>query len=122
ESRVKFGPDETTRPTMKRYLDETSTQTVMPTFYADRRAASNRLRALLGEAVFDFPKDERVLARWIKLVTQSAPDALILDFYAGSGSTAHAVMDLNASDGGQRRYILVQLSESLTHDEYKSIA
>lgn len=51
EGRVKFGPDETTRPTMKRYLDETSTQTVMPTFYADRRAASNRLRTLLDGAV-----------------------------------------------------------------------
>lgn len=49
EGRVKFGPDETTRPTMKRYLDETSMQTVMPTFYADRRSASNRLAQLLGE-------------------------------------------------------------------------
>ncbi|RZU66028.1 adenine-specific DNA-methyltransferase [Microterricola gilva] len=122
EGRVKFGLDETTRPTMKRYLDETSTQTVMPTFYADRRAASNRLRALLGEGIFDFPKDERVLARWINLVTQSEPDALILDFFGGSGSTSHAVMDLNAADGGRRRYILVQLDEEIQHHSYESIA
>ena len=122
EGRVKFGPDETTRPTLKRYLDETSTQTVMPTFYADRRAASNRLKSLLGEAVFDFPKDERVLARWIKLITQADPDALILDFFGGSGSTAHAVMDLNAADGGRRRYILVQLAEPLDHVTYSTIA
>lgn len=122
QGRVKFGPDETTRPTMKRYLDETSTQTVMPTFYADRRAASKRLRTLLGEEIFDFPKDERVLARWITLVTQSAPDALIMDFFGGSGSTAHAVMNLNAADLGRRRYILVQLNEPVEHDLYSTIA
>lgn len=122
EGRIKFGSDETTRPTMKRYLDETSTQTVMPTFYTDRRAASNRLKNLLGGSIFDFPKDERVLARWIDLVTQSDPNALIMDFFGGSGSTAHAVMDLNAADGGQRRYILVQLDEAIGHDGYRTIA
>ena len=122
EGRVKFGPDEKTRPTMKRYLDETSTQTVMPTFYADRRSASNRLAQLLGESVFDYPKDERVLARWISLVTSNDPDALVLDFFGGSGSTAHAVMDLNAADAGRRRYILVQLDEPIEHAGYSTIA
>ncbi|MBN6811533.1 site-specific DNA-methyltransferase [Kocuria indica] len=122
EGRVKFGPDETTRPTMKRYLDETSTQTVMPTFYADRRSASNRLAQLLGESIFDYPKDEQVLARWISLVTENDPEALVLDFFAGSGSTGHAVMDLNARDGGQRRYILVQLGEPIEHTSYATIA
>ncbi|MEU2246030.1 site-specific DNA-methyltransferase [Streptomyces sp. NPDC019224] len=122
EGRIKFGRDEKTRPTLKRYLDETSTQSVLPVFYTDRRAASKRLDALLGKGVFTFPKDETVIARWIDLVTQSNPDALVLDFFAGSGTTGHAVMDLNAADGGNRRYILVQLDEAVDKDGYATIA
>lgn len=122
EGRIKFGSDETTRPTYKRYLDETSTQSVLPVFYTDRRAASKRLDALLGKGVFTFPKDETVIARWIDLVTQSNPEALVLDFFAGSGTTGHAVMDLNAADGGNRRYILVQLDEAIDKDSYNTIA
>ena len=122
EGRIKFGPDETTRPTVKRYLDETSTQTVLPVFYMDRRASSKRLDSLLGEGVFTFPKDENVIARWIDLVTQSNPDAVVLDFFAGSGSTGHAVMALNAADGGNRRYLLVQLDESVDKEGYDTIA
>jgi len=122
EGRIKFGSDETTRPTYKRYLDETSTQSVLPVFYTDRRAASKRLDSLMGKGVFTFPKDETVIARWIDLVTQSNPEALVLDFFAGSGTTGHAVMDLNAADGGNRRYILVQLDESVDTDGYDTIA
>jgi adenine-specific DNA-methyltransferase len=122
EGKIKFGPDESTRPTVKRYLDETSTQTVLPVFYMDRRAASKRLDSLLGEDVFPFPKDETVIARWIELVTQSNPDALVLDFFAGSGTTGHAVMNLNAADGGRRRYILVQLDEPVERDGFTTIA
>ncbi|MFV2175548.1 site-specific DNA-methyltransferase [Actinomadura sp. LOL_016] len=122
EGRIKFGTDEKARPTFKRYLDETSTQTVMPVFYMDRRAASKRLESLVGKGIFPFPKDENVIARWIDLVTQSNPDALVLDFFAGSGTTGHAVMDLNAADGGNRRYILVQLDEPVDKDGYDTIA
>ena len=122
QGRVRFGADETTRPTLKTYLDEASTQTALPVFYADRRAASVRLEALIGSDVFSYPKDENVLARWIDLVTCSNPDALVLDFFAGSGSTGHAVMDLNAADGGHRRYILVQLDEEVGRDGYDTIA
>ncbi|SDP26485.1 site-specific DNA-methyltransferase [Lentzea jiangxiensis] len=122
EGRIKFGKDESLRPTFKRYLDETSTQSVLPNFYMDRRAASKRLERLLGADVFTYPKDETVLARWIKLVTRSNSDALVLDFFAGSGSTGHAVMDLNAADGGNRRYILVQLDEPVNKDGYTTIA
>jgi adenine-specific DNA-methyltransferase len=122
EGRIKFGKDESFRPTFKRYLEETSTQSVLPNFYMDRRAASKRLQTLLGADVFTYPKDETVLARWIDLVTQSRQDALVLDFFAGSGSTGHAVMDLNAADGGNRRYILVQLDEPVGENGYATIA
>ncbi|MEU2940424.1 site-specific DNA-methyltransferase [Nocardiopsis alba] len=122
EGRIRFGADETTRPNLKRYLDETSTQSVVPVFYTDRRAASKRLSSLLGKDIFTFPKDENVIAKWINLVTQANPNALILDFFAGSGSTGHATMNLNAADGGNRRYILVQLDELIDREGYKTIA
>lgn len=60
---------------------------------------------------FKFPKDTRVLARWIDLVTCSKPDAVVLDFFGGSGSTCQAVMELNAADGGRRQCILVTNNE-----------
>lgn len=83
---------------------------------------SKKLDDLLGADVFDYPKDTAVLARWIGAITRDNPDAVILDFFAGSGSTGHAVMDLNAADGGHRRYILVQLDEAVNHPDYDTIA
>jgi adenine-specific DNA-methyltransferase len=83
---------------------------------------SKKVDDLLGHGVFDYPKDTAVLARWIGAITRDDPDALILDFFAGSGSTGQAVMELNAADGGHRRYILVQLDEASDHPEYETIA
>ncbi len=117
-----FGPDETAIPRGISFLDETSDQVAISVFEQDRKAASTDMRNLMGEIVFENPKDRRVLARWLRLVTGGAKDALVLDFFAGSGSTGHAVMDLNAADGGHRRYILVQLDEAVAHTDYNSIA
>ncbi|MFF0973365.1 UNVERIFIED_CONTAM: site-specific DNA-methyltransferase, partial [Kocuria sp. CPCC 205295] len=120
--RIWFGEDESTIPRGIIFLDETSDQVAISVFEQDRKAASTEMRNLMGEIVFENPKDRRVLARWIRLVTGGAKDAVVLDFFAGSGSTGHAVMDLNALDGGHRRYILVQLDEAVDHPEYDSIA
>ena len=117
-----FGPDETAIPRGISFLDETSEQVAISVFEQDRKAASTDMRKLMGEIVFENPKDRRVLARWLRLVTGGAKDAVVLDFFAGSGSTGHAVMDLNATDGGHRRYILVQLDEAVDHPDYDSIA
>jgi adenine-specific DNA-methyltransferase len=117
-----FGPDETAIPRGISFLDETSEQVAISVFEQDRKAASTDMRNLLGEIVFENPKDRRVLARWLRLVTGGAKDAIVLDFFAGSGSTGHAVMDLNAADGGHRRYILVQVDEAVDHAHYDTIA
>ncbi len=117
-----FGPDETAIPRGISFLDETSEQVAISVFEQDRKAASTDMRNLMGEIVFDNPKDRQVLARWFRLVTGGAKDAVVLDFFAGSGSTGHAIMDLNAVDGGHRRYILVQLDEAVDHPDYNSIA
>jgi adenine-specific DNA-methyltransferase len=122
EGRILFGKDHTQTVSYKRYLAETANQAIRPTFNQDRANASDAVAALLGAGVFDYPKDSDVIGRWVNAVTQSKQDSIVLDFFAGSGSTGHAVMDLNANDGGNRRYILVQLDEPVDKDGYDTIA
>lgn len=71
--------------------------------------ATRDLRDLLGGKYFDFPKPVSLIKALCSQVTTG--DDLVLDFFAGSGTTAHAVMEANADDGGHRRFVLVQLSE-----------
>jgi adenine-specific DNA-methyltransferase len=102
---VEFGPTSASTPRYKRYLMEDDAQAAGPVFSQDRAAASQFLAAILGEKLFSFPKDHEVLTRWFRLVAPK--DATILDFFAGSGTTLHAVAQLNAEDDGTRRCILV---------------
>ena len=119
DERIEFGENETKVPTLKRYLRETEGQVVPSVFYVDRRAAMQRLRLLLGEAVFENPKDERVLKKLMEATT--GKDDIVLDFFAGSGTTAQAVLELNKEDGGNRQFILVQLPEPTGNIEYSNI-
>lgn len=73
--------------------------------------ASDEIKSLFGKIVFDTPKPIPYIQEILKIGSSNSDD-LILDFFAGSGTTAHAVMDLNAKDGGKRKYICVQLPES----------
>ncbi|MEV8274321.1 site-specific DNA-methyltransferase [Microbacterium sp. NPDC077184] len=106
-NRVLFG----VRPRLKTPLRDMSMRSVMPSFYKDRRSASQHLSSVLGSKEFPFPKDVDVLARWISIATQRSADAVVLDFFAGTGSTVEAVMRLNAQDGGQRQAIVVTNNE-----------
>lgn len=71
---------------------------------------TNELKALFEDRVFSFPKPVSLIEYLLQVST--SPDSLILDFFSGSATTAHAVMQLNAEDGGKRRYICVQLPEA----------
>jgi adenine-specific DNA-methyltransferase len=95
----------------KRYLHNTETWAPASVFYKDRRAASKSLLGIMESDVFDFPKDVDVIARWINVVT--VPGDVVLDFFAGSGTTGHSVMTLNREAAASRRFILVQLPEPL---------
>ncbi|UJH71137.1 DNA methyltransferase [Ornithinimicrobium sp. INDO-MA30-4] len=110
EGRIRFGADESTRPTYKRYLADAEDEIPYSVFYLDGRGASGRLKSLLGGAVFENPKDEQVLRKIIEFGTDK--NDIVLDFFAGSGTTAHAVMLQNVKDGGSRQFILVQLDET----------
>lgn len=109
DNRVHFGDDEHSVPCIKSYLRDKEYQTPYSVFYQDGRAATKRLMALFGSKVFDFPKDETVVESLLEMCTGA--DDLVLDCFSGSGTTAHAVMSLNAEDGGSRRHIQVQLPE-----------
>jgi len=122
--RVLFGADESKVPTRKSYLEEIDSQVPNGFFERDRRAANKELAAIIGKGRFQFPKNVDVLARWLKIV--ASPDAVVLDFFAGSGSTGHAVTALNAADGGTRQAILVTNNENdicttVTHPRMKAV-
>lgn len=114
DDRVYFGKDENSVPCIKSYLSDKEYQTPYSVFYQDGRAATKRLMSLFGAKIFDFPKDETILATLIEICTDK--NDLVLDFFSGSSTTAHAVMQLNAGDGGSRRHIQVQLPEPVDPD------
>ena len=70
---------------------------------------------------FTFPKPTGLISHLLSFVVQKDKDALVLDFFAGSGTTAHAVMKLNAEDGGKRRFILVSSTEATTAEPDKNL-
>ena len=74
-------------------------------------SATKQLIDLMGAKTFDNPKSVNLLLRCLKMITKFDKDAIILDFFSGSATTAHAVMQLNAEDGGNRKFIMVQLPE-----------
>ena len=113
QNRIVFGKDDTATISSKTYLNEVEQQAIRPAFFQVRANASDALNKLLDVSAFDYPKDVGILSKWIDAVTSSDKEAIVLDFFAGSGSTGHAVMNLNAADQGSRRFILVQLDEAL---------
>lgn len=109
ENRLLYPDDSSKRITIKRYLHEHEEWAPASVFYKDRRAASRDLAELMGAKVFDNPKDVDVLAHLIQAITTD--DDIVLDFFAGSASTAHAVWKQNAVDGQRRRWVMAQAPE-----------
>jgi adenine-specific DNA-methyltransferase len=81
-----------------------------------------QVKELFGEAVFDNPKPTKLVQRMMGLATKAHGGDIVLDFFAGSGSTGHAVLELNEQDAGDRRFILVQLPEATERKDYATIA
>ncbi len=113
ENRLWFGVDGTARPRLKRFLHEVQQSVPAQTIwgYADVNhsdGAKKNLAEIFGgkEAPFATPKPVELLDRIVRIATE--PDSLILDSFAGSGTTAHAVLKANAKDGGSRKFILVE--------------
>lgn len=87
------------------------------------KKAARDVRALFdGKKVFDFPKPVPMIERCIQIAPNSSKEDIVLDFFAGSSATAHAVMSLNAGDSGSRRFIMVQLPEKVGSDTEAHLA
>ena len=116
DNRIWFGPDGNGTPRIKRFLSELKFDGMAPTsimFYKEvghSQEGAQEVTQLLDAGAFDGPKPERLLERLLTLANLHR-DAIILDFFSGSATTAHAVMQLNAEDGGNRKFIMVQLPE-----------
>ena len=112
QDRVEFGKDENCVPTLKSYLKDREYSVPYSVFYKDGRAASKRLATLMGDKVFENPKDEEVLQRIIQFCGTDDND-IVLDFFSGSGTTAHAMFLANVEQSKNRKFILVQLPEEI---------
>lgn len=107
---VLFGKDETTIPVLKRVLKQDNlTQVPRSYMRVDKSRAYRELSQIIGRGKFDYPKDLSVVTHWLGMIT--TPNSIVLDFYAGSGTTGHAVALLNGFDGGNRRAILITNNE-----------
>lgn len=116
DNRIWFGPDGNSVPSMKRFLAELRKTGITPMTiwkYSDvdhSQAATQKLAQIFdGKKFFDYPKPVKLIQRCVSLYTNN--NDIILDFFSGSATTAHAVMQLNAEDGGHRKFIMVQLPE-----------
>ena len=124
DNRIWFGPDGDSVPSIKRFLSELKFEGMAPTsilFYKDvghSQEGAKEVVALLDKGVFDGPKPVRLLKRLITLANLS-DDSIVLDFFSGSASTAHALMSFNVEKDKHCRFILVQLPEE-TDDKAKS--
>lgn len=85
-------------------------------------SATKALDNLMGGKCFDNPKNVNLVLRCIKMITNFDDDAIILDFFSGSATTAHSVMQQNATDGKHRKFILVQLPEKPTENSVAQLA
>lgn len=99
----------------KYYLNQASkSRKTVTTWWDDdflTSSATKMLINLMGDKTFDNPKNINLIIRCLKMIVKFDSDSLILDFFSGSATTAHAVMQLNAEDGGKRKFIMVQLPE-----------
>ena len=127
DNRIWFGNDGGNVPRLKRFLSEVQGGMVPTTLWLHQDVGHNQegrqeVKALFdGRGYFDGPKPVRLMKRILQIANTSDND-IILDFFGGSGSTAHASMQLNAEDGHNRKFIIVQLAEKCdeTSEAYKA--
>jgi adenine-specific DNA-methyltransferase len=113
--RIVFGETELTVPSVRTNLFDNDNQVLPSVQFSYAQTSANQFNALFGGTrVFDNPKPTDDLKQLVGYL--SGPDDLMIDFFAGSGTSGHAVMAQNAEDQGKRRFILVQLPEKLDEE------
>ena len=116
DNRLYWGKDGgNSYPRLKRFLSELD-EGIVPInlwYYKDTATLDEGTKlvdSILGKDVFDYPKPIQIIQRMLRLM--GSKDFIVIDFFSGSATTAHAVMQLNAEDGGNRKFIMVQLPEA----------
>jgi type III restriction system methyltransferase len=118
DNRLWFGENGDNRPRQKKFLRESEGQrpwTWWDNKFASYNQASNKelMKLFDGKLVFDNPKPVKLISRIIELAIGKDGNDIVLDFFSGSATTAHAVMEMNSKDGGNRRYICIQIPQEL---------
>lgn len=126
DNRMIYGTNGDGVPAVKRFLSEMPGMIPWTWWSCDEvghtQEGNKLLSAILGKAVFDYPKPSRLIERIIRIATQ--PDSIVLDSFAGSGTTAHAVLNMNKADSGHRQFILVEMmdyAETITAERVKRV-
>lgn len=126
ENRILWPDDKNGRPRKKQFLSDLSAEfTGYSSIIGDSfftRDGTNEQMQIWGEMRFDFPKNSGIIAELIEQATDK--DSIILDSFAGSGTTAHAVLNMNKADGGNRKFILVEMmdyAESITAERVRRV-
>ena len=128
DNRIWWGKNGDGVPRLKRYLSDVADGIVPQTFWSYEEVghtqdAKKEIKAIFGgEMPFDTPKPYRLIERILQIA--SNPDSIILDSFAGSGTTAHAVLNMNKADGGHRKFILVEMmdyADSITAERVKRV-
>lgn len=119
EGRMWFGKDGMGIPRRKTYLSEREGKNVWTWWpnseVGHSQEATQEVKTLFdGHAYFDYPKPVRLIKKLIQIGTHD--DSIVMDFFSGSATTAHALMKLNAEDNGKRKFLLIQLPESIEPD------
>lgn len=118
EKRILWPPSPEGRPRIKNYLYEMKNKfTGFSSVIGEgifTRTGTRQIEEIFGRRVFPFPKPSQLIAQL--LIQGASKDSIILDSFSGSGTTGHAVLDLNKQDGGNRKFILVELEEKVAQD------
>ena len=132
DGRIKFGMNDKSSPKRKMYLREriakgdSKTPSSILLNAGTTQDGTNELISILGLKIFDYPKPSTFIKRLLYYTTQQNKKSITLDFFAGSGTTLHATMQLNAEDGGHRQCILVTnnengICENVTYERNKRV-
>lgn len=130
DNRIYWGPDGNNTPRLKRFLSEVKQGMVPQTLWTyeevgHTQEAKKELLAAVNFAtsqdVFDTPKPTRLIKRMLQIATTRDGHDIVMDFFCGSATTAHAVMAQNAEDGGNRQFIMVQLPQPIKSEGFSTL-
>lgn len=122
EKRLWWGKDGTAQyPRLKLFLSEQTDGLVPIDLWSYKDAGTtdeggSEIKALFDKVVFDTPKPKKLINKMLSIATNNESNDIVLDFFSGSGTTGHAVIEKNTEDNGNRKFILVQLPEILSEE------